>query len=133
MAWRHRIAFVLLFGLTALPASAVACALACEWSATETASHHPTKTKCEEPQRSSSDSRLSDQAVRDCGTHGTSVQQVTTTPAVRADLSFKSLPSIIDQSPSLGDFVMPSEGGRSFDYIGPPGAPPTARPAILRV
>ena len=132
VAWRHRIALVLLLALTGLPVGATLCAIACDSASTQTASHHGKDPKCAEPAPPSSGSQISDQAAHDCSTHA-SMRQVATTPAERADLSAKTAPSVIG-SPALGESAALHEGRDAFDYAVPRGtAPPTARPVVLRV
>ena len=133
VAWRHRIALVLLLALTGLPVSGTLCAMACDSASTQTASHHGKDPKCEEPAGPSSGPQISGQSAHDCSTHDASMRQVSTTAAERADLSAKSAPSIIG-SPSPGEFVVLHEAQGAFDYTVPQGtAPPTARPLVLRV
>lgn len=133
VAWRHRIALVLLLALTGLPVGGTLCAMACDSASTETASHHGNDPKCEEPATPSPGPQISGQSAHDCTTHDASMRQVATMAAQRADLSAKSAPSVID-SPSLGEFMVLHEARDSFDYTAPPGtAPPTAIPLVLRV
>lgn len=132
VAWRHRIALVLLLALTGLPVSGTLCAMACDSASTQTASHHGKDPKCEEPAGPSSGPQINGQSAHDCSTHA-AVRQVATTAPERADLSAKSAPSIIG-SPRLGEFVVLYNAEDSLDDSAPPGiAPPTARPIVLRV
>ena len=133
VAWRHRIALVLLLALTGLPVGVTLCAMACDSSSTQTASHHGNDPECEEPATPSPGPQIIGQSAHDCSTHDASMRQVATMVAQRADLSAKSAPSVID-SPSLGEFMVLHEAKNSFDYTAPPGtAPPTAIPLVLRV
>ena len=132
VAWRHRIALVLLLALTGLPVGGTLCAMACDSASTQTAAHHGKDPKCEEPASPSPGPQIGDQSAHDCSTHA-AIRQVATTAPERADLSAKSAPSIIG-SPSIDDFVVLHEAKGAFDYTVPPGtAPPTARPLVLRV
>jgi hypothetical protein len=131
VAWRHRIAFVLLLALTGWPVGGTVCAMVCESSSTQSP-HHGKDSKCEEPARSSSGAQISGQSEHDCSTHP-SMQQVATTAPERADLSAKAASTLID-AVSLGEVVLLRNRNDSFDYAAPPGAaPPTARPVVLRV
>ena len=132
VAWRHRIALLLLLALTGLPVGGTLCAMACDSASTQTASHHGKDPKCEEPAGPSSGPQISGQSAHDCSTHA-AVRQVATTAPERADLSVKSAPSITG-SPSTDEFVLLHEAKGAFDYTVAPGtAPPTVRPVVLRV
>jgi hypothetical protein len=132
VAWRHRIALLLLLALTGLPIGGTLCATLCDSASTQS-THHGKDPKCEEPAASSSGSQISGQSEHDCSTHDVAIRQVATTAAERADLSAKATPTDID-STSLGELVPLQNGNDFFDYASPPGtAPPTARPVVLRV
>lgn len=129
MVWRQRIAFVLLLALAGLPAGGMLCAVACH-ATSQAAPHHGADERCDEPVRSSSGSRIGNDAAHDCRTHDQSVGQVATTAAERGDLSARSAPTLVDSS--NGRSVVASHD--VFDYTSPPGtAPPTVRPIVLRV
>ena len=133
VAWRHRIALVLLLAITGLPVGGTLCAMVCDSASTQSASHHGKDPKCEEPATPSSGPQISGQSGHDCSTHDASMQQVAITSAERADLSAKSAPSIIGP-PRLGEFVVLHNAADSLDDSAPPGiAPPTVRPVVLRV
>jgi hypothetical protein len=132
VAWRHRIAVVLVLALTGLPVSGTLCAIACESASMQTAAHHGKDATCEEPASPSSGHQVGDQSAHDCSTHA-AIRHVATTAPERVDPSAKSAPSIIG-SPSIDEFVVLHEAKGAYDYAVPPGtAPPTARPLVLRV
>lgn len=132
VAWRHRIALVLLLAITGLPVGGTLCAMVCDSASTQTASHHGKDPKCEEPATPSSGPQISDPSAHDCSTHD-AMRQVAITTAERADLGAKSALSIIG-SPRLGEFVVLHNAEDSLDDSAPPGiAPPTATPIVLRV
>ena len=81
VAWRHRIALVLLLALTGLPVSGTLCAMACDSASTQTASHHGKGPKCEEPATASSGPQIGGQSAHDCSTHDAAMRQVATTAA----------------------------------------------------
>ncbi len=133
VAWRYRIALVLLLALTGIPVGGTLCAVACDSAPTQTASHHGKGSKCEEPATPSTGPEISGRSVHDCSTHDASMPQVATTAPGRADLSAKSAPSVIG-SPGLGEFVVLHAARDSFDFTASSGtAPPTAIPVVLRV
>ncbi len=133
VAWRHRIALVLLLALTGLPVGGTLCAVACDSVPTQTASHHSEGSKCEEPANPSTGPEISGRPAHDCSTHDASMPQIATTAPGRADLSAKSAPSVLG-SAGLGEFVVLHDSRDSFDYTASSGtAPPTAIPVVLRV
>jgi hypothetical protein len=133
VAWRHRIALVLLLALTGLPVGGTLCAMACDSASTQAASHHGKNSKCEQPATPSPGPEISGKSAHDCSTHHASMRQVATTAAERPDLSAKSAPGLIG-SPSLSEFVVLHDARDSFDYTASSGtAPPTAIPVVLRV
>jgi len=131
VAWRHRIALVLLLALTGLPVSGTLCAMVCESASTQS-THHGKDPKREEPARSCAGPQISGQSEHDCSTHDVSLRPVTTAPE-RADLSAKVAPALID-STSLGELEPRYGREDAFDHSAPLGtAPPPARPVVLRV
>ena len=133
VAWRHRIALVLLLALTGLPVGGTLCAVACDSAPAQTTSHHGEGSKCEEPATPSTGPEISGRSAHDCSTHDASMPQVATTAPGRADLGAKSAPSVIG-SPGLGEFVVLHDARDSFGYTASSGtAPPTAIPVVLRV
>jgi hypothetical protein len=129
VAWRHRIALLLLLTLTGMPVGGTVCALMCESS--QTTSHHGTDGSCEEPARSSGQ-QIGGASGHDCSTHDASMRLVATTAAERTDLSAKAAPAVVGRTE---DEVVTLHVAESlFDYAAPPGtAPRTTRPAVLRV
>jgi hypothetical protein len=58
---------------------------------------------------------------------------VATTAAERTALSAKSAPALV-YTTGPGEFETLNEGREPFEYTDPPGtAPPTIRPAVLRI
>jgi hypothetical protein len=132
VAWRHRIALVLLLALTGIPVGGTVCAMLCESAATQSAAHHGKDPKCAEPAIPSSGPQISGGSAHDCSTHDASMRQVATTAVERTDSSAK-VPSTVVDFASHGGFVL-HDCGNSFAYSAPPGTdPPTVRPVVLRV
>jgi hypothetical protein len=134
VAWRHRIALVLLLALAGMPVSGTLCAMVCESAATQNAAHHGKDSKCAEPATPSSGPQISGTSAHDCSTHDASMRQVAITVAnKRADLSATVSSTVVD-SASHVEFVLLHDGRNSFAYTAPPGTdPPTVRPVVLRV
>jgi hypothetical protein len=133
VAWRHRIALVLLTVLTGLPVSATVCAFICESASNAAATHHGSGQKCEDPaQPPSSGPQISGYPEHDCSTHDGNIRQATTTAAERADLTVKSAPLMIGAVQV--ESVSHRDSQQFLDYSSPPDtAPPTTTPVVLRV
>jgi hypothetical protein len=131
VAWRHRIALVLLLALAGMPVSGTLCGMMCESAARQKAAHHGKDAKCAEPATPSSGPQISGTSAHDCSTHDASMRQVATVE--RTDLSAKVLTTVVD-STSHAEFVLLHDARNSFAYTAPPGTdPPTVRPVVLRV
>jgi len=132
VSWRHRIAIVVLTVLAGLPVAGTACALACDSASSAVAAHHGSGQECEEPARPSTGTQISGASGHDCSTHDAGIRQVATTAAERADVTAKSVPSVISTVQTTFETL---HAVRSiFDYTAPPGtAPPTTTPFVLRV
>jgi hypothetical protein len=129
VAWRHRIALALLLALTGMPVGGTVCALMCDSS--QTRSHHGTDGKCEDPAPSPGP-QIGSASRHDCSTHDASMRLVATTAAERSELSAKSAPAVVGRTED--EVVTLHVAESPFDYAAPPGtAPPTTRPAVLRV
>jgi hypothetical protein len=132
VAWRHRIALVLLLAFAGLPVSGTLCAMTCESAATQSAAHHGNDPKCAEPATPSSGPQINGATAHDCSTHQ-SMRQVATTAVERIDLSARVLSAVVG-STSRAESVLLHDGWDSFAYTSPPGTdPPTVRPVVLRV
>jgi hypothetical protein len=132
VAWRHRIALVVLIALAGMPVGGAACAFMCDSASALKTAHHGTHRTCAEPAPSSPGPQMSGASGHGCSAHDASIRPVATTAAERADLSAKSAPSVVGTTANtvvtLHDTQFP------FDYTAPPGtAPPTTRPDVLRV
>jgi hypothetical protein len=133
VAWRHGIALVLLLALAGMPVGGALCAMVCDSASTKMASHHGTGRQCDAPARSSSALGMSGVSEHDCSTHDGSTRLIATTSSERADLRAKSAHTVVD-STSHGELVLARAPQDAVDHTAPPGsAPPTTRPAVLRV
>jgi hypothetical protein len=133
VAWRHRIALVLLLALAGMPVSGTLCAMICDSATAHGAAHHGKDSKCAEPATPSTGPQISGTSAHDCSTHDASMRQVVTTAGQRTDLIVKIASTVMD-SASHAEFVLPHDSGNSFAYTAPPGTdPPTVRLVVLRV
>ena len=129
---QRSISIVALAVLTALPLSGAVCAILCESVATASASgHHGSGTKCEEPDRPSSDVQIRGVSEHNCSTHDAVVRPTSTTAMERAaglgspPLSVGAAYATLRALPVLET---------AFAHSAPPGtAPPTTTPLVLRV
>jgi hypothetical protein len=104
----------------------------CDSTSTHAMAHHGTDRNCEEPAPSSSGPRISGASGHDCSTHDAAIRQVITTAAERADLSAKSALAVVGTTEI--EVVALHDTHSGFDHTALPGtAPPTTRPAVLRV
>ena len=129
---QRSIGIVVLAVLTALPVSGAVCAMLCESAATASASgHHGSGTKCEEPDRPSSDVQIRGVSEHDCSTHDAVVRRTSTTATERA-AGVPSPPlAVAAVYATLRDLPVCET---AFAHRAPPGtAPPTTTPLVLRV
>ena len=135
VSWRHRISFVLLLLLTALPVSGTVCTMLCDSAAaTRAAAHHASGQHCDDEQATtpSSGPQMGGTAGHDCGDHDAAIREAATTTATRADsVPGLSLLVAVPVHDSISDLT---HSDAVFDYRTPPGStPPTASPLVLRV
>ena len=132
VSWRHRISFVVLIVLAALPVSSALCAVVCDASATMSGHHHGAGKASEETAPPSSQVQLRSVSEHDCNTHDAVIRQTTTTAAERADAAAGSAPLMV--SVSHATVTVPVVASSTAEYNAPPGTPPpTATPLVLRV
>lgn len=133
VSWRHRISFVVLIVLAALPVSSALCAMVCDASAKTMSGHHHGAGKAsEETAPSSNQVQLRSMSEHDCSTHDAVIRQTATTAAERADATAGSAPLMV--SVSHATVTVPVVASSTPEYNAPPGTtPPTSTPLVLRV
>jgi hypothetical protein len=137
--WRYRIAVVMLMILAALPLAGTICAMTCLSGSSAVATHHEDGQDCESSMATSSDSSDASPGARigvlsdyGCRSHSSTLPQMATTAAQRADLAVIAAPAASGPVHPLFGSITASDA--HFRYTPPPGtAPPTATPLVLRV
>ncbi len=132
VSWRHRISFVVLLVLAALPVSSTLCAMVCDASTQTMSGHHHGGGKATDEVASSSHAQFRGVSEHDCNTHDAVIRQTATTAAERADSTASSAPLML--SVPFATVAVHAVAASTAEYTPPPGtAPPTATPLVLRV